>query len=130
MCAINILRTKFQRVLYIDLDIHHGTFPVIIVRFSWLQYVLLINKFLGDGVENAFAFSQNVLTFSLHKHEVGFYPGSGAITDIGRGNGTFYSVNVPLKDGIKDEPYCQIFNRYLLDIFSTSMHAPIFKLTF
>ena len=62
-------------------------------------------------MENAFAFSQQVLTFSLHKYELGFYPGTGAITDIGNGKGRFYSVNVPLKDGIRDEPYCRIFDR-------------------
>ncbi|KAK3907984.1 Histone deacetylase 8, partial [Frankliniella fusca] len=88
VCAINTLRQHFKRVLYIDLDIHHG-----------------------DGVENAFAFSRNVLTFSLHKYEVGFYPGSGAITDVGKGNAKYYSVNVPLFDGIKDEPYFKIFER-------------------
>ncbi|XP_034234102.1 histone deacetylase 8-like isoform X2 [Thrips palmi] len=98
VCAINLLRQKFQRVLYIDLDIHHG-----------------------DGVENAFEYSQNVLTFSLHKYEVGFYPGSGAITDVGRGNGKFYSVNVPLKDGIRDEAYTKIFNR-LLEVLMQAFH--------
>ncbi|XP_026293835.1 histone deacetylase 8-like isoform X2 [Frankliniella occidentalis] len=95
VCAINTLRQHFTRVLYIDLDIHHG-----------------------DGVENAFAFSRNVLTFSLHKYEAGFYPGSGAITDVGRGNGRFYSVNVPLHDGIRDEPYFKIFDRV-----SSSIHT-------
>lgn len=96
VCAINVLRQKFPRVFYIDLDIHHG-----------------------DGVENAFAFTPNVLTFSLHKYELGFYPGSGAITDVGRGNGKFYSVNVPLKDGIRDESYSKIFDR----LSNTLLHA-------
>ncbi len=62
-------------------------------------------------MENAFAFSKNVATLSLHKYEVGFYPGSGAITDVGKGNGRFYSINVPLHDGIRDEPYFKIFDR-------------------
>ncbi|KAJ9576402.1 hypothetical protein L9F63_006758 [Diploptera punctata] len=47
--AIHKLRERFQRVLYIDLDLHHG-----------------------NGVENAFAYTPHVLTFSLHKHELGF----------------------------------------------------------
>lgn len=95
VCAINTLRQKFPRVLYIDLDIHHG-----------------------DGVENAFAFSQNVLTLSLHKYEVGYFPGSGAITDIGRGNGKFYSINVPLQDGIRDELYSTVFERVSTILFN------------
>ncbi len=33
----------------------------------------------GDGVENAFAFTQKVFTFSLHKFEEGFFPGSGSL---------------------------------------------------
>ena len=43
--AIQHLRRVYDRVLYIDLDVHHG-----------------------DGVENAFNFSPKVFTFSMHKH--------------------------------------------------------------
>jgi acetoin utilization deacetylase AcuC-like enzyme len=35
--------------------------------------------FSGDGVENAFAFSKNVFSLSLHKFEKGFFPGTGSI---------------------------------------------------
>ncbi|XKL65554.1 hypothetical protein PGB90_008974 [Kerria lacca] len=86
--AIEILRTKFQRVLYIDLDIHHG-----------------------NGVENAYNFTQKVFTLSFHKYESGFYPGSGDVHDIGIGKGKFYTVNVPLKEGINDNLYCYMFKK-------------------
>nr|CAD7406824.1 unnamed protein product [Timema cristinae] len=85
--AIQKLREKYDKVLYIDLDIHHG-----------------------DGVENAFLITKKVLTLSFHKHGPGFYPGSGAIADTGSGNGKLYSINVPLKDGIKDDLFFQIFD--------------------
>ncbi|XP_074962573.1 histone deacetylase 8 isoform X4 [Phalacrocorax aristotelis] len=79
------LRQKFDRVLYIDLDLHHG-----------------------DGVEDAFSFTSKVMTVSLHKFSPGFFPGTGDVTDVGLGKGRYYSVNVPIQDGIQDEKYYQI----------------------
>ncbi|MCL4126126.1 UNVERIFIED_CONTAM: hypothetical protein GTU68_055075, partial [Idotea baltica] len=74
-----MLRKRFDRVLYIDLDVHHG-----------------------DGVENAFCFTPKIMTVSLHMQEPGFFPGTGKVTDVGMGRGRFYSVNVPYKAGIND----------------------------
>ena len=82
-------------------------------------------------MENAFSFSHTVMTVSFHKFEVGFYPGksgcaliptscmhvslplpgTGSVDSIGQGRGTFYSVNVPLKDGITDQAFTQLFAR-------------------
>ena len=86
--AIHELRKKFDKVLYIDLDVHHG-----------------------DGVENAFAFTKKVFTFSIHKYSPGFYPGSGSFQDVGFGKAKYYCLNVPLKDGINDEQYNTIFTK-------------------
>ncbi|KAB0342695.1 hypothetical protein FD754_019621, partial [Muntiacus muntjak] len=47
------LRRKFDRILYVDLDLHHG-----------------------DGVEDAFSFTSKVMTVSLHKFSPGFFPGN------------------------------------------------------
>ncbi|XP_022100459.1 histone deacetylase 8-like [Acanthaster planci] len=82
------LREKFDRVLYLDLDLHHG-----------------------DGVEDAFCYTPKVLTCSFHKYCPGFFPGTGSLDDVGIGKGKFYSVNVPLKDGIQDNQYFSIFCR-------------------
>ena len=38
--------------------------------------------------------------------------GTGSVEDVGNGIGKYYSVNVPLKEGIDDEQYCYIFTRY------------------
>lgn len=92
--AIQHLRQEFDRVLYVDLDVHHG-----------------------DGVENAFSFSPKIFTFSIHKFEAGYFPGSGNIADIGQGKGKFYSLNIPLKDGIDDATYVYIFERCLITLF-------------
>ncbi|XP_073493837.1 histone deacetylase 8 isoform X1 [Phyllobates terribilis] len=79
------LRQKYDRVLYIDLDLHHG-----------------------DGVEDAFSFTSKVTTVSVHKFSPGFFPGTGDVSDIGLGKGRYYSVNVPLQDGITDDKYYQV----------------------
>ncbi|XP_073414888.1 histone deacetylase 8 [Dendrobates tinctorius] len=89
------LRQKYDRVLYIDLDLHHG-----------------------DGVEDAFSFTSKVTTVSLHKFSPGFFPGTGDVSDIGLGKGCYYSVNVPLQDGITDDKYYQVCEGVLKEVFT------------
>ena len=86
-CVLGILKLleHFERVMYIDIDIHHG-----------------------DGVEEAFYTTDRVLTVSFHKYG-SFFPGSGALNDIGIGKGKYFSVNVPLNDGMDDSSYKSIF---------------------
>ncbi|CAF9936629.1 MAG: histone deacetylase [Alectoria fallacina] len=74
-----------QRVLYIDIDVHHG-----------------------DGVEEAFYTTDRVMTVSFHKYGE-YFPGTGELRDIGVGQGKNYSVNFPLRDGIDDKSYKSIF---------------------
>jgi len=75
-----------QRVLYVDIDVHHG-----------------------DGVEEAFYTTDRVMTVSFHKYG-DFFPGTGDLKDIGFGSGRNYSVNVPLREGITDDNYQRIFS--------------------
>ncbi|KAG9258210.1 uncharacterized protein F5Z01DRAFT_733694 [Emericellopsis atlantica] len=81
---LELLRFK-KRVLYIDIDVHHG-----------------------DGVEEAFYTTDRVMTVSFHKYGE-YFPGTGELRDIGIGQGKNYSVNYPLRDGITDESYKSIF---------------------
>ncbi|KAL9577398.1 MAG: hypothetical protein Q9203_007480, partial [Teloschistes exilis] len=81
---LELLRFK-QRVLYIDIDVHHG-----------------------DGVEEAFYTSDRVMTVSFHKYGE-YFPGTGELRDVGVGLGKHYSVNFPLRDGIDDRSYKGIF---------------------
>merc|ERR1711976_798449 len=74
-----------QRVLYIDIDIHHG-----------------------DGVEEAFYTTDRVMTVSFHKYGE-YFPGTGDLRDIGAGRGKYYAVNFPMRDGIDDECYQNTF---------------------
>lgn len=62
----------------------------------------------GDGVEEAFYTTDRVLTVSFHKYGE-FFPGTGEVRDIGVGSGKNYAVNVPLRDGIDDESYLNLF---------------------
>ena len=84
--AILELLKYHARVLYLDIDIHHG-----------------------DGVEEAFYTTDRVMTVSFHKFGDFFFPGTGDVKDVGVKQGKYYSVNVPLRDGITDESYQQIF---------------------
>merc|ERR1719245_2746422 len=83
--AILELLKYHPRVLYIDIDIHHG-----------------------DGVQEAFYLTDRVMTCSFHKYG-DFFPGTGAITDLGAKKGKYYSVNFPLKEGMDDASYQSVF---------------------
>ena len=101
-CVLGILELlKYHpRVMYIDIDIHHG-----------------------DGVEEAFYDSDRVLTCSFHKFSTDFFPGTGHVYDVGIDAGKYYAVNVPLRDGMTDEAYESIFKpviRHLIEWFRPS----------
>ncbi|KAJ5468373.1 hypothetical protein N7475_006125 [Penicillium sp. IBT 31633x] len=81
---LELLRFK-QRVLYVDIDVHHG-----------------------DGVEEAFYTTDRVMTCSFHKYGE-YFPGTGELRDTGVGQGKNYAVNFPLRDGITDVTYKSIF---------------------
>ncbi|XP_033217493.1 histone deacetylase HDAC1-like isoform X2 [Belonocnema kinseyi] len=83
--AILELLKYHKRVLYIDIDVHHG-----------------------DGVEQAFYLTDRVMTVSFHKYG-NYFPGTGAVDEVGSETGKYYSVNVPLLTGINDVGYQKIF---------------------
>jgi histone deacetylase HOS2 len=89
--AILQLLRKHPRVLYIDIDVHHG-----------------------DGVEEAFWSTDRVMTLSIHKYDgLNFFPGTGDIDRTGPDNegnpGAHHAINVPLSDGIDDDQYVFLF---------------------
>jgi len=87
-CVLAILELlkKHKRVLYIDMDLHHG-----------------------DGVEEAFFSTNRVMTVSFHAKFGGMFPGSGDASDIGYKEGKNYAINVPLEEGVDDDSYRGIF---------------------
>lgn len=62
----------------------------------------------GDGVQEAFYLTDRVMTVSFHKYGNYFFPGTGDMYEIGAESGRYYSVNVPLKEGIDDQSYVQV----------------------
>ncbi|RLN91859.1 hypothetical protein BBJ28_00015880 [Nothophytophthora sp. Chile5] len=78
------------RVLYIDIDVHHG-----------------------DGVEEAFYVTDRVMTVSFHKYG-DFFPGTGDIK-----NGKYYAVNFPLLSGMNDESYESVFKPVIQKVMET-----------
>ncbi|KAL8851447.1 MAG: hypothetical protein Q9221_003626 [Calogaya cf. arnoldii] len=88
---LELLRYK-QRVLYIDIDVHHG-----------------------DGVEEAFYTTDRVMTVSFHKYGE-YFPGTGELRDVGVGPGKYYAVNFPLRDGIDDTSYKAIFEPIIKNV--------------
>lgn len=70
---IALLEAKLDRVLYVDLDAHHG-----------------------DGVEDAFAHDERVFTISVH--EEGRWPGTGRLEDRRHGRARNLSVPKHLND--------------------------------
>lgn len=94
--AILELLKYHPRVMYLDIDVHHG-----------------------DGVQEAFYLTDRVMTVSFHKYG-NFFPGTGDLFELGYGNGLNYSVNVPLKDGINDISYLELFKpvmKHVMDYY-------------
>jgi len=80
--AVARARDAGLRVLYVDLDVHHG-----------------------DGVEAMHADDPGVLTISIHESGRTLFPGTGFLRDIGRGAAAGTCVNVPLDAGTSAEAW-------------------------
>ena len=74
--AVARARRDGLRVLYVDLDVHHG-----------------------DGVQALFRDDPGVLTVSFHETGRYLFPGTGFADEIGEGVAAGTSVNVPLEPG-------------------------------
>ena len=83
---------SLQRILIVDWDVHHG-----------------------NGTQNSFYEDPRVLYFSTHRYGF-FYPGTGSATEVGKGRGEGFNVNVPLSTGAGDAEYGNIFETILKPI--------------
>jgi acetoin utilization protein AcuC len=80
--AIARARREGRRVLYVDLDVHHG-----------------------DGVEAIHADDPGVLTFSIHESGRYLFPGTGSVGDVGAGAAAGTIVNLPLEPSTGEGPW-------------------------
>ena len=88
--AILHLVDKGKRVLYLDIDAHHG-----------------------DGVQWAFYEDPRVLTVSFHQEGRTLFPGTGSPLEMGQGEGLGYSVNIPMLPGTDDYVFWEGFESVL-----------------
>ena len=69
-----------ERVLIIDWDVHHG-----------------------NGTADIFRRRSDVLFASIH--QLGLFPGTGAVSDVGSAEGRGYTINVPVPHGADEETW-------------------------
>lgn len=93
LAARHALRLGAQRVAIVDWDVHHG-----------------------NGTEETFYEDPGVLYVSLHQHPL--YPGTGAATDCGTGDGRGFNVNVPLSAAAPDSVYEAAFRQVVEPVLS------------
>lgn len=91
--AIHRLRERFDRVAYIDIDLHHG-----------------------DGPQSIFYDDPNVLTCSIHESGRTLYPGTGFLEETGA---DFTSWNVPLPARTSGDVWLRAFSEGLLPAVQT-----------
>ncbi|XP_076800062.1 histone deacetylase 4-like isoform X2 [Clavelina lepadiformis] len=89
---------KMRRILIVDWDIHHC-----------------------NGTQNIFYHDATVLVISLHRYDDGkFFPGTGAIQEVGAGRGVGYNVNIAFNSGLQppmgDAEYLAAFHAVVLPI--------------
>ena len=80
-----------KRVLIVDFDLHHG-----------------------NGTQNAFYTSPEVLYVSTHQWP--YYPGTGAVTEVGKDAGEGFTLNLPMPAGMGDAELVQTFREIIVPV--------------
>jgi acetoin utilization deacetylase AcuC-like enzyme len=78
-----------ERVAIVDFDVHHG-----------------------NGTQEVFWDDPDVLYLSTHEYP--FYPGTGAATEVGEGEGSGFTVNVPMPHGSGDAEHARAFEEIVV----------------
>lgn len=86
--AIRRARAAGHRVLYVDVDVHHG-----------------------DGVEAIFWDDPDVQTVSFHETGMSLFPGTGWVEDRGGVGAEGSAVNIPLEPGTTDESWLEVIEQ-------------------
>jgi acetoin utilization protein AcuC len=88
--AVARARDAGHRVLYVDLDVHHG-----------------------DGTQAFFWNDPQVLTYSIHESGHSLFPGTGMIEETGGPDAPGLAVNTPLDEGSGDESWWSVLELVL-----------------
>jgi acetoin utilization deacetylase AcuC-like enzyme len=78
-----------KKILIVDWDVHHG-----------------------NGTQEAFYEDPTVFFISTHQYP--YYPGTGALTEVGAGAGEGLTLNIPLPAGYGDGEYVRVFDDVVL----------------
>jgi acetoin utilization deacetylase AcuC-like enzyme len=78
-----------ERVMIIDWDVHHG-----------------------NGTREIFRRRSDVLFASIH--QLGLFPGTGAVSDAGSGDGLGYTINVPVPGGSDEEVWISVLEHVVV----------------
>lgn len=82
-----LLDHGFDRIAYIDVDVHHG-----------------------DGVQRAFYTDPRVLTISIHQHPATLWPNTGWPDETGLGAGEGTAINLGVLPGTRDAQWLRGFH--------------------
>jgi acetoin utilization deacetylase AcuC-like enzyme len=85
IAAADALARGARRVVVVDIDVHHG-----------------------NGTQGMFYSDPRV--FYISTHQFPYYPGTGAATEVGYGEGMGYTMNVPLEAGATDADYWRVYD--------------------
>jgi acetoin utilization deacetylase AcuC-like enzyme len=101
-----VLRSRFDRVAILDVDVHHG-----------------------NGTQEIFYDRADVLTVSIHADPMRFYPFFwGHADERGEGAGLGANYNLPLPRGTRDDGYLPVLDRALSRIRAFSPDALVVAL--
>jgi acetoin utilization deacetylase AcuC-like enzyme len=92
--AAAALARGLERVAVIDFDVHHG-----------------------NGTQEAFWRDPRVLFVSSHQFP--YYPGTGALDEVGEGEGRGFTVNLPMPAGLGDGEYRRAYREIVEPIART-----------
>lgn len=84
VAAAQAIADGLERVAIVDIDVHHGN------GSQWMFY-------------------DDPRVLYISSHQFPFYPGTGAAGEVGRGDGTGFTVNLPLEAGATDADYDLIY---------------------
>jgi acetoin utilization deacetylase AcuC-like enzyme len=79
-----------KRILIVDWDVHHG-----------------------NGTQDIFYEDGEVTFLSIHRYGMGFYPGTGADNETGKGKGLGHTINVPVRFGTARKDFHDRFTKGL-----------------
>ena len=84
-----IAELGIERVFILDFDVHHG-----------------------NGTAEIFRYRRDVLFASIHRS--GIFPGTGALSDVGSGEGLGYTLNLPVSAGTEGELWLSLLEHVIL----------------